>query len=239
MSLLSVSRVNGYYDNDYQVLHDVSIKVQSKEIAAIVGANAAGKTSLLRAISGILPKITGSIEFAGEELISLPAYTRPEVGLVQIPEGRQLFPFMTVLENLEMGAYTSEGRKKRTDTLEWVFHLWPALKERKKQLAHSLSGGEQQMCAIARGLMSKPKLLMFDEPSLGLAPKMAAACFEVVKEINEQGVTVLMVEQNVPTTLTISNNAYVLENGRIVMFGAGKELLNNEKLRQAYMGIRA
>lgn len=234
--MLEVEHVNGYY-GDFQALYEVTIEVFLKEIVAIVGANAAGKTSLLMAISGVLPKVTGEIRFGDQDLGSLSAYKRAECGIVQIPEGRQLFPFMTVLENLEIGAYVPEARKKKTETLEWVFQLLPTLKDRRYQLAGSLSGGEQQMCAIGRGLMAKPKLLMFDEPSLGLAPKMVDACFDIMKEINQQGVTILLVEQNVSRTLNTSNRGYVLENGRIVMTGQGKDMLKNDELKRAYMGI--
>jgi branched-chain amino acid transport system ATP-binding protein len=237
MSLLETLNLNGFYEDEYQVLYDMNIKLEQNTIVGIVGANASGKTSTLRAISGTLNKTTGNINFAGLEISHLPPYQRAASGLVQIPEGRQLFPFMTVLENLEMGAYAPHARTDRRKTLEWVFTLFPTLRDRKEQLGGSLSGGEQQMCAIARGLMARPKLLMFDEPSLGLAPKMVAACFDVIAEINRQGVSILLVEQNVLRALSIAKTAYVLENGVIVMSGKGKELLTNQQLRKAYMGI--
>lgn len=223
---------------DVEVLHGVSLHVEAGEIVALVGANAAGKTTLLSAISGIVPKRSGEVFFENEPIGNLPPYTIVEKGIVQIPEGRRLFPMMTVKENLELGAYTKLARQRREQTMKEVFELFPQLYERQNQLASSLSGGEAQMCAIARGLMALPKLLMLDEPSLGLAPLLVQACFQFVTELNKKkGTTILLVEQNVRHSLKIADKAYVLENGRVVLEGAGTELLNDDRVRKAYLGL--
>ena len=192
---------------------------------------------MINVISGMLCCSSGKIEFLGKRIDRLPPHKIVEEGIVQIPEGRQLFPKMNVIENLEMGAYTRQARTKIEENLEMVLGLFPILKERKDQLAGSLSGGEQQMLAIGRALMARPKLLMLDEPSLGLAPMMVRQVFVTVKSINEFGTTILLVEQNVFNSLSISDRGYVLENGRIVMEGEGKEILENEKIKEAYLGI--
>jgi len=234
--MLSVNQIQVSYD-DVQVLWDVSLKVKSKELAALVGANGAGKSTTLNTISGMLRPRSGKIEFNGERIDTAPASRVVELGISQVPEGRRLFPEMTVLENLELGSYMAEAKRRRDETLDWVFSIFPALKERRKQLAGTLSGGEQQMVAVGRGLMARPKLLMLDEPSLGLAPILVREVFKVVERVNSEGVTILLVEQNVKHTLSVATHAYVLENGRIVMEGKGNDLLNNDHVKKAYLGI--
>ncbi len=234
--MLKVSHIDVGY-GDVQVLWDVSFEVKGKEILVLVGANGAGKSTILRTISGLLRPSKGSIEFDGTRLDQIPDHKTVQLGIVQVPEGRRLFPEMTVEENLIMGSLAPKAKAKRKETLQWVYSLFPRLEERRKQYARTLSGGEQQMCAVGRGLMSIPKLLMFDEPSLGLAPILVQDIFRMVKKINQEGVTVFLVEQNVKQTLNICSRAYVLENGRILLEGDGKELLNNDYVRGAYLGI--
>jgi len=234
--LLNLVNVNTYY-GDVQALRDVSLRIKEGQIASIIGSNGAGKSTTLNTISGVLRSSSGTIEFLGRRIENLPPHQIVDLGLVQIPEARLLFPFMTVLENLELGAYTPKARKGKEEKLEAVFGLFPVLEERATQLAGTLSGGEQQMLAIARGLMARPKLLMLDEPSLGLAPLLVRQVFGRVKEINAQGITVLLVEQNVFHTLSIADEAYVLENGRVVLEGDGKEILDNPQVKEAYLGI--
>ncbi len=236
MSFLSVERIEVRY-GDALALFDVSLEVQQGEIVSLVGANGAGKTTALKAISGLLKPRSGHILFAGDRLNDLPAHSIVNLGIVQIPEGRQLFPYMTVLENLELGSYTPEARKRFDDSLGQVFELFPLLKERKSQLAGTLSGGEQQMLAIGRGLMAIPRLLMLDEPSLGLAPMLVKSIFAAIEVINRQGTTILLVEQDVQKSLALARRGYVMENGRITLQGEAKELLSNEHLRRAYLGI--
>lgn len=233
--MLEIQEADQYYD-DLQVLHGVSLGVTQGEIVSLVGPNAAGKSTTLNMISGIIKPKRGRITFLGQRVDTLPAHAIVELGIVQIPEGRGLFPFMTGLENLELGSYSKGARHRKADTLEYVFGLLPVLKERQDQMAGSLSGGEQQMLAIGRGLMARPKLLMLDEPSLGLAPMMVQKCFEIVKQVHAQGMTVLLVEQNVHHALALADRGYVLENGRIVMSGKGKDLLADPNLRRAYLG---
>ena len=235
-SLLQLKGVAAHY-GDLQALFEVSLEVAAGEIVAIVGANAAGKTTVMNTISGLVTRSAGEIWFEGQRIDGLPAHRLVERGIIQIPEARQLFPYMTVLQNLHMGAYSPAARAVRARTLEQVFEILPLLHERRDQLAVQLSGGEQQMCAIGRGLMACPRLLMLDEPSLGLAPMFVQRCFEIVRRIHEQGVTVLIVEQNVHHVLTMATRAYVLENGRVVMSGAGQALLHDEGLRRAYLGM--
>jgi branched-chain amino acid transport system ATP-binding protein len=234
--MLDVDKINVFYGG-LQALQNVSFKVERDEVVAIVGSNGAGKTTILKAISGLLPLKSGSINFLGNRLDKLPTHRIVELGVVQIPEGRHLFPYMTVMENLEMGAFTPEARKKRRETIEWIFNLFPILKERRNQPAGTLSGGEQQMLAIGRGLMSRPKLLMLDEPSLGLAPKLVTKLFEVIKTINEEGVTILLVEQNVRHALELADRGYVLETGKIILEGEGRQLIENEHVKRAYLGM--
>jgi len=236
MSFLSVERIEVRY-GDALALCDVSFDVQQGEIVSLVGANGAGKTTALKAISGLLKPRSGQILFAGDRLNDLLPHSIVNLGIVQIPEGRQLFPYMTVLENLELGSYTPEARKRLDDSLGQVFELFPLLKERKSQLAGTLSGGEQQMLAIGRGLMAMPRLLMLDEPSLGLAPMLVKSIFAAIEVINRQGTTILLVEQDVQKSLALARRGYVMENGRITLQGEAKDLLSNEHLRRAYLGI--
>lgn len=234
--MLSIKNIDVFY-GDVQVLQQVSLDIEQGEIISLVGSNAAGKSTTINAISGINPCRHGSIEYRGQVISNMAPNKIVDLGVVQVPEGRKLFPEMTVLENLELGAYTPHARKQRKDTLEMVFGMLPKLKEREKQLAGSLSGGEQQMCAIGRGLMAKPELLMLDEPSLGLSPVMVQTVFKIVEDIKKQGITVLLVEQNVKHSLKVSDRGYVLETGRLVMEGTGDKLLNDEYLKKAYLGI--
>ena len=235
--MLKLEQVNMSY-GDVQVLWDVSFEVPKGEIVVLVGANGAGKSSTIKTISGLQRASSGRIMLEEVDLTTVPAEQIIDYGVVHVPEGRRLFNEMTVEENLLMGSLRGEARRLRHQTLEECYGLFPRLKERRKQAAGTLSGGEQQMLAVARGLMSKPRLLMLDEPSLGLAPVLVQDIFRIVQEINRQdGITILLVEQNVQSTLTFCNHAYVLENGRIVLSGTGEELLNNEHVRAAYLGI--
>ncbi len=236
MSLLKIEKLNVFY-GDVQVLRDVSLEVKKGEVATIVGANAAGKSTLLRALSGLLKKASGSIRFNSEELLGLPAFEIAAKGLIHVPEGRRIFPLLTVQENLEIGAYTrrTEGNLKKK--LDEVYAIFPVLAEHKGQAAGSLSGGEQQMLAIARGLMAEPTLLMIDEPSLGLAPLLVAKTFQVLERIKGEDVTILLVEQNVVRALEFSDRAYALENGRITLHGTGLDLLKDPYLKKAYLGL--
>jgi len=236
MSLLNLNKINGFY-GDIQVLYDVSLKVEEGEIVTIVGANGAGKTTLLKIISGLFQPKSGTITFINKRIDNLPSHEIVRKGIVHVPEGRKLFPFLTVLENLEVGAYIPHANKHLKENLKMIFKLFPILSERKNQLARTLSGGEQQMLAIARGLMTKPKLLMLDEPSLGLAPILVKEVFEIVKTVKQQNIPILLVEQNVKHSLEVSNRAYVLENGKVVLEGKGKELLGNEKVKRAFLGM--
>jgi branched-chain amino acid transport system ATP-binding protein len=234
--LLEVRNINVSYGL-VRVLRDVSFTVNEGEMVAAVGSNGAGKTTTLKTISGLLRPTSGSIELKGERLDQIASHLVVEKEIAHVPEGRRLFPFSTVLSNLEIGAYTSRARGRIRESLEFVFELFPVLKERQKQLAGTLSGGEQQMLAIARALMSRPRLLMLDEPSLGLAPLMVHKVFGVLKQLNEGGVTILLVEQNIHSALNLCDRGYVLENGRIVLEGAGQELLDNPYVKEAYLGI--
>lgn len=233
--MLEIRDTDQYY-GDLQVLHGLSMEVKDGEIVALVGPNAAGKSTTINMISGIIKPRHGQIFFEGQRVDTLPPEQLVELGIVQIPEGRGLFPFMTVEENLDLGSYVSKARRSKTETMARVLDLLPVLKERRTQMAGSLSGGEQQMLAIGRGLMARPKLLMLDEPSLGLAPLMVQKCFEIVKEVHAQGTTVLLVEQNVHHALALADRGYVLESGRIVLSGKGADLLVDPNLRKAYLG---
>jgi len=234
--MLEVEQLEVFY-GDVQALWGVSFSVVAGEIVTLVGSNGAGKTTTLRAISGLLKPTSGVIRFMGQEIQSLPPHQIVERGIAQVPEGRKLWPWMTVLENLELGAYTREARRRKKESIAWAFALFPRLRERRNQLAGTLSGGEQQMLAIARSLMSRPKLLMFDEPSLGLAPLLVAEVFRVIREINTQGVTVLLIEQNLHYALRLADRAYVLETGRIALQGRGQQLLENDYVKTAYLGL--
>jgi branched-chain amino acid transport system ATP-binding protein len=234
--LLEVRNINVSYGLA-KVLWDVSFRVEEREIVAIVGSNGAGKSTTLKAISGLIRLSSGGIEFNGERLDQIPGYLIVEKQIAHIPEGRRLFPFSTVLANLELGAFTKKARHKFGESLHYVFELFPVLQERKDQLAGTLSGGEQQMLAIARGLMSIPLLLMLDEPSLGLAPMLVIKTLDVLQKLNQQGLTLLLIEQNVHSALNLCARGYVLENGRIMIEGSGQELLNNTHVKEAYLGI--
>ena len=233
--MLELEEVDVFY-GDLQALHRVSLTVESGEIVTLVGGNGAGKTTTLRTVSGLLRPRRGAIRFEGRRLDRLPPDRIVEVGVVQVPEGRKLFPSLTVRENLELGAYARRSRPTRAQMLAHVMDRFPILRERAAQRAGSLSGGEQQMCVIARALMARPSLLMLDEPSLGLAPMVVREIFRIIREINAQGVTVLLVEQNVRQALAASRRGYVLENGRIVLSGTGRELLESEETLKAYLG---
>ena len=234
--MLTVDGLNVFY-GDVQVLFDIAIGVNDGEIVSIVGANAAGKSTLLRSLSGLLKKVSGSMVFKGEQLIGKPPYEIVRHGIIHIPEGRRIFPLMSVQENLELGAYSQRSQAKMGELLRGVYEFFPDLYDHKSQLAGSLSGGEQQMLAIARGLMAKPTLLTVDEPSLGLAPMLVEKTFKIIENINKERVTILLVEQNVFRALTMSDRAYVIENGRITLKGEGSDLLKDEYLKKAYMGI--
>jgi branched-chain amino acid transport system ATP-binding protein len=234
--MLEVSNLDVFYGKS-QALSDISLKVNEKEIVALVGANGAGKTTLLNTISGALRPASGSVEFLGKRIDRLAPDTIVQLGISHIPEGRKLFTSMTVRENLELGAYTSEAWKRKEETIEEVYQLFPVLKERARQSANKLSGGEGQMVAIGRGLMSSPRLCMFDEPSYGLAPRLLSEVLGVIKRLREHGITILLVEQNVRQTLETADRAYVLENGRIVLEGKGEDLLQDDMVKKAYLGL--
>jgi len=234
--VLRVNNIDVYY-GEVQALWGVSLEVQEGEIVTLIGSNGAGKTTTLRTIAGLLHPASGTIEFEGEVISGLPPYEVVKRKISLVPEGRRLFPLMTTLENLELGSLTPDAKAKRKDSLDYVFEIFPLLKERRNQLAGTLSGGEQQMLAIARGLMSRPKLLMLDEPSLGLAPILVEEMFDIVKRINQEGVTILLVEQNIDHALKIADRGYVLETGKITMYGNATELLEDERLKEAYLGM--
>jgi branched-chain amino acid transport system ATP-binding protein len=234
--MLKVNNIDVFY-GDLQVLWDVSFEVREKEILVLIGANGAGKSTTIRTLSSLLTPKKGTITFKGKRLDHLPPHEIIAQGIVHVPEGRRLFPEMSVEENLIMGSLHGDAKLKRWETISYVYDLFPRLKERRKQMAGTLSGGEQQMAAIGRGLMSLPKIMMFDEPSLGLSPLLVQEIFNMIRKINDEGVTVLLVEQNVRLTLKMCNRAYVLENGRIVMEGSGKDLLQNEEVKEAFLGI--
>ena len=235
-ALLEVRDLHLYY-GDAQALAGVSLDVPKGEIIAIVGANGAGKSTLIRAIAGIERARAGRILFAGDDITDRDSHEICNLGIGQVAEGRQLFPGLTTLENLQMGAMVPRGRANLKQTLDEVFALFPRLGERRKQLAGTLSGGEQQMLAVGRCLMSRPELMMLDEPSLGLAPIVVRQLLQTVYALNQKGLTILLVEQNVAVSLKISQHAYVLENGHIVMSGTGSELLGDDRVRQAYLGL--
>ena len=234
--MLTLHDVCSHY-GDIQALKHVSLKVHAKEVVTIVGSNGAGKSTLINLISGILRCTSGEILFMEERIDSFPPHEIVDRGIVQIPEGRLLFPEMTVMENLDMGAYIARASSHKKESLQEVFGLFSKLEERKDQIAGLLSGGEQQMLAIARGLMAVPMLLMLDERSLGLAPVVVDEMFKIIQKINRRGITVLLVEQNVFHALSIANRAFVLENGQVMMEGTGQEILGNEKIKAAYLGI--
>lgn len=234
--MLEVRGLSAWY-GDVQALDRISLAVGQGQAVSVVGANAAGKSTLIRAISGMIRRVEGEIRFRGEPIGALPVHERVRRGLVHVPEGRRLFPFLTVRENLELGAFTPEARPHRHQTLEYVYSLFPVLKERGRQLAGTLSGGEQQMCTIGRGLMTRPQLLMLDEPSLGLAPIFVKKVFAVLNEIRRTGTTILLVEQNVHAGLKLADYAYVIETGRVATEGPGTGLLASDAVRRAYLGV--
>jgi branched-chain amino acid transport system ATP-binding protein len=233
LELLGVSARYG----SVPAISDVSIAVGEGEAVGLLGANGAGKSTTLRAISGLLKLSSGTIRFAGTDLAAMPAHRIPELGIAHVPEGRQVFPEMTVQENLEIGAYVPKAKAERARTMELVYGIFPRLAERRRQLAGTMSGGEQQMLAVGRGLMLKPRLLMLDEPSLGLAPVMTDVTFEKIGEIHKMGTAILLVEQNVSRALSLVARAYVLESGRVIMHGTSQELSGNKQVQAAYLGI--
>jgi len=234
--LLAVENLDLYY-GDAQALAGVTLEVAPGEVVAIVGANGAGKSSLIRTLAGIESPRAGRIRFRGRDVTGLESHATCNLGIGQVAEGRQVFPSLTALENLEMGAMLPRARASAKRSLEEVYALFPQLAERRHQLAGTLSGGEQQMLAIGRCLMGQPELIMFDEPSLGLAPTVVQEVFRTIRTLHQKGLTILLVEQNVAVSLKISQHAYVLENGRIVMHGSGAELLADDRVRQAYLGL--
>lgn len=234
--LLEVRSVAAAY-GDVQALWDVSLSVARGSVATLLGSNGAGKTTTLRVVSGILPALEGEVRFAGERIDGSSPHRIVELGVIQVPEGRHLWPNMSVEDNLLLGAYSTRSRPQRVKTLAEIYGLFPRLAERKSQLAGTLSGGEQQMAAIGRGLMGKPEILMLDEPSLGLAPILVGEVFRVIREIVSAGVTVLIVEQNVNLALEVASSAVVLENGRIAMAGTAAEVSSDPKVRSAYLGF--
>jgi len=236
MTLLELSTVSVHYGR-IQAVSELSISVDEGEIVALIGANGAGKSTTMRAISGIRPLSGGKITFAGEDITKLRADLRVVRGISQVPEGRGVFPGMTVAENLDMGAYARKDRRNLQPDLDRVYELFPRLRERRNQAGGTLSGGEQQMLAIGRALMAKPKLLLLDEPSMGLAPQFIAQIFRIITEINQQGTTVLLVEQNAQQALSRADRAYVLETGRITRSGPGPELLADDSIKEAYLGV--
>ncbi|HNY69810.1 MAG TPA: ABC transporter ATP-binding protein [Syntrophorhabdus sp.] len=234
--MLKLTNISTSYGK-VRVLREVSLEVAENEIVALVGANGAGKSTMLNTISGIVNPISGSIEFLGKRIDGMPPYDVLELGISQVPEGGKPFPDMTVRENLEMGAYSKKARKFMGESLERVFKTFPILKERGKQLARTLSGGQRQMLAMGRCLMSRPRLAMFDEPSYGLAPVVVGELFTFVQELRNQGIAILLVEQNIRHALETADRGYVLENGQIVLEGSSRDLLSNDHVRKAYLGI--
>ncbi|MGC8494953.1 MAG: ABC transporter ATP-binding protein [Syntrophobacteraceae bacterium] len=236
MSLLQISNLDVFY-GESQALWDICLEVEKGQLVTLVGANGTGKTTLLKSINGLLSPRSGKIFFSGEEMQLLPVHEVSDRGITLVPEGRQLFPKMNVEDNLIAGSYLKRAKKKRSVNLSKVYELFPRLQDRKKQIADTLSGGEQQMLAIGRALMQDPQLIMFDEPSLGLAPILVQEIFSIIDGLHNAGATILLVEQNVNQALKVADFCYVMENGRIVMQGTGQELENDEKIREAYMGL--
>ena len=234
--MLNVDRLSLFYGK-IQVLWDVSLTVAEKEMVAVIGSNASGKTSLLNTISGLLTPSSGTVEFLGRALQKTPAYLIARLGISHIPEGGGLFPDMKVSENLELGAYTHAGEKEKKETLQWVYGIFPSLAARAGQLAKTLSGGERQMLAIGRGLMSKPRLCMLDEPSYALSPLLVMEVFKAVRELRDRGTTILLVEQDIKRALEMADRAYLLENGRVVLEGPRDLFLQNDHVKKAYLGL--
>ena len=236
MALLDVQNLSSGY-GEVQILRDVSLQLEAGKLTALVGSNGAGKTTLLRTVVGLIKPRKGSITFDGRDVTRVSPHAKAAQGIVMVPEGRQLFTDMTVYENLEMGAFTSRAKSGFQRNLAWVYELFPRLEERNTQKAGTLSGGEQQMLALARGLMAQPEVLMFDEPSLGLAPVLVMDLFEVVKRLKDEGLTMLLVEQNVHLALAVSDYAYVMGDGRIALEGESRRVAQEEHVRKAYLGI--
>jgi len=235
--MLEVDGIDVYY-GDLQALWDVSVTVEGKELAVICGANGSGKSTLLKTVAGILKPKRGSIKFLDRKIDGIPPYNNVGQGISLVPEGARVFPYTTVLDNLKLGAYTAKEKERIKESLKFVYEIFPVLRERENQLAGTLSGGERQMLAIGRALMSEPKLLLLDEPSAGLAPLLSANVFEVIKEINEgKGTSILLSEQNLHQALKLADRAYVLETGRVVLTGTGEEVLNNDMVKKAYLGL--
>jgi branched-chain amino acid transport system ATP-binding protein len=234
--MLEMKQVDVYY-GDVQALRSISLEVGKNEIVSLLGSNGGGKTTLLRAISGVVPMRRGSVWFDGKRIDGMNAWDIAALGLIQVPENRMLFPIMTVMENLELGAYSRRARVRRSQSIETVFNMFPILRDRASQAAGTLSGGEQQMLALARGLMSVPRLLMLDEPSFGLAPKVQYMLFDAVHQISQQGIPILMAEQNVNATLPLSSRGYIIETGEIVLQGDSESLAGNDHVRRAYLGM--
>lgn len=233
--MLKVNGIDVFYGN-IQALKNVSLTVEAGEIVTLIGANGAGKSTLLKTLSGLLRPTAGTIHYLNESILAKPVQSIVKAGISHVPEGRRVFANMTVEENLDLGAYLRKDKKKIKQDLEKIFTLFPRLLERRKQVAGTLSGGEQQMLAIGRALMAKPKLLLLDEPSMGLAPLLVKQIFHIIEEINKSGTTILLVEQNANMALSIANRAYVIETGSVVLSGNAKEMLNSEQVRQAYLG---
>lgn len=235
MALLKVTDLQVYY-GVIQALKGISFEVNEGEIIALIGANGAGKTTTLHTVTGLLPAKSGSIEFAGKELTKTPAHKIVSMGMAHVPEGRRIFQELTVFQNLKLGAYSRKDKKEIAENLSKVFARFPRLEERKNQIAGTLSGGEQQMLAMGRALMSNPKIILLDEPSMGLSPLFVSEIFDIIKEINKSGTTVLLVEQNAKKALSIADRAYVLETGSIAMEGNAHDMLNNDDIKKAYLG---
>ncbi len=234
--MLEIENVSAAYGM-IQILWDVSFKIKEKEIVSIIGPNGAGKTTLVKTVMGLLPAKSGTIRFKGENIENLPPYEIVKKGVTLIPEGREIFPRMTVEENMLLGAYTIKDKKQVKESKEQMYQIFPVLRKKEKALAQTLSGGEQQMLVIGRSLMSNPELLILDEPSLGLAPIIVAKLLDTLRQINEEGVSVLLVEQNIRDSLNIADRGYVLEEGKIIIEGTGRELLSNDHIKEVYLGI--
>lgn len=235
MSLLTIENLEVFY-GVINAIKGISFEVNEGEIIALIGANGAGKTTILNTITGLVPAKSGSIKFEDKDLLKTPAHKIVSMGIAHVPEGRRIFQQLTVFENLKLGAYTRKDKKEIADTLEMVYERFPRLKERRTQIAGTLSGGEQQMLAMGRALMSHPKIILMDEPSMGLSPLYVTEIFDIIRSVNESGTTVLLVEQNAKKALSIANRAYVLETGKIVLSGDAHELMNNNSVKKAYLG---
>jgi branched-chain amino acid transport system ATP-binding protein len=235
MAMLTIKDLQVYY-GVIQAIKGISFEVKEGEVIALIGANGAGKTTILHTITGLVAAKAGSVLFEGNDLTKIPAHKIVSLGMAHVPEGRRIFAELTVFENLKMGAYTRKDKKEIEDTLKKIYKRFPRLEERKNQIAGTLSGGEQQMLAMGRALMSQPRIILMDEPSMGLSPLFVSEIFDIIKEISESGTTVLLVEQNAKKALSIANRAYVLETGNIVLEGDAKELMNNDSVKKAYLG---